>query len=371
MKFSLNEPEKSAPDHDQGDDRSRLIDCLDRIKNDLELRAYSEAASVLESIWIDWFREGRVEELSRLIGTLPEELRKDTPCLLLDLLCSLFSSLSEPEREELLKGKEDKSRKKGVPPLRIETFGGFRVFRAGEAMDETEWEGNQPKLLLKAIICNRSRGGIPKDVVIEALWPEVSAETGERNFKVILYRLRRILEPALDKAHGSSYIRLKGSLIYLDEELVCVDVGEFLTLISKGEKEEKAKGDIKVAAALYEQAVEGYKGEFLPEDLYTRWIDLKRSELRARYIDLLTRLAELHEARGASKKAIHYYQEVLKAEPLLEEAYQRLMTLYANIGHKNAALQIFEQCRAVLSEELGAEPDELTVAIYRKLLAPS
>jgi DNA-binding SARP family transcriptional activator/CRP-like cAMP-binding protein len=256
-----------------------------------------------------------------------------------------------------------------VPQISIKTLGGFQLFRDEALMEETEWEANQPKLLLKAIIAHRSRG-VPKDVLVEALWPEGSPLSGERNFKVILHRLRRTLEPKMDRNFGSSYIHLKANLVYLDEELCHVDLDDFLSSLRQGEKKEEG-GDILSAISIYRQAVDLYTGDFLPEELYVSWVETKRQELETRFINLLFKVAELLEKRGNLKSATDYYKRVLQKDPTLEPAYQRLMLNYANRGMRNAALKAYEDCTRVLQRELDAEPDNLTTSLYKRLIESS
>ena len=236
-------------------------------------------------------------------------------------------------------------------------------------MEESEWEANQPKLLFKAIIAHRSHG-VPKDVLIEALWPEVPTLSGERNFKVILHRLRRTLEPEIDKDFGSSYIHLKANFISLDEELCHVDLDDFLSCCRRGEKKDEAE-DIKSAIALYKQAIDLYSGDFLPEELYVSWAEAKREELRERYFRLLFRMAELLEKRGNFKSATDYYKRVIQQDATSETAYQRLMLNYSRRGMRNAALKAYQDCVKALQNELNTEPDTLTTSLYKKLLESS
>ena len=96
----------------------------------------------------------------------------------------------------------------------------------------------------------------------------------------------------------------------------------------------------------------------------------RREELRRTYLDTLLRLAELLEARGSLTRAAECLQQALHADPALEQACQRLMLLYARQGRRNAALRLYADLQGVLLKELNTEPDELTTAIYRKILEP-
>jgi DNA-binding SARP family transcriptional activator/CRP-like cAMP-binding protein len=254
----------------------------------------------------------------------------------------------------------------GLCQINIDTLGGFCIYRGLTIIEETEWGGYLPKLLLKAIVTHGFHR-VPKDQLIEALWPEVEPQSGERNFKITLYRLRRALEPKMEKAFGSSYVHLKANLIYLDEELCKTDLDDFLSLFRRGEKNER-EGNIEAALFLYNNAIDLYKGDFLSEELYTSWIDIKREELRKLYINLLYRMADIQEKRGTSKVAIDCYKKIIQIDPLSEQVYQRLMTLYSNRRMRTEAIKVYEDCRKAFREGLNTEPEALTTSIYRKIM---
>jgi len=254
----------------------------------------------------------------------------------------------------------------GVSRLRIETMGKFRVFREESLMDEKDWDRAQPKQLFKALV---SHGGVrvPKDVLMDALWPEESPKAAENNFKTTLQRLRKSLEPSIRSEFGSSYVHLDDHLVTLDQELCEVDVDQFLTSIKRGEEREKV-GDIKSALSSYTGAMEIYEGDFLPEEVYAPWANMKREELRQRYIDLLNRVCGLHEKQGALKKATECCRKVIAVDPLMEESYQKLMSLYFNRNMFNDALRVYEECKKVLKAELKTTPDTVTTSLYEKIV---
>lgn len=254
----------------------------------------------------------------------------------------------------------------GVPRLQIRTFGHFQVLRGETLIAEKEWKAKQPKLLLKALIA-RGAAGVPRDVLIEDLWPEASTASGESNFKVVLHRLRKALEPSLSKARGSSYLSLKDNLLSLKKGLCQTDLNDFLVQRQKGRKAEAA-GDVKRAIQYYKAAIGLYVGDFLSEDLYEAWVDVRRTELRSIYIDLLFRMGNLYQQQGGSKKAIECYNSIIKADPACEEAYQKTMLIYANRGMRAESLRVYEECKKALENEVGVTPGTTTVSIYRKII---
>jgi DNA-binding SARP family transcriptional activator/CRP-like cAMP-binding protein len=250
--------------------------------------------------------------------------------------------------------------------INVETFGRFGIYRGLTVIEETGWDGHLPKLLLKSIVAHGSLH-IPADELIEALWPEVDSRSGKRNLKITLHRLRKALEPEMSKAFGSSYIHLKDGLITLDQELCKNDLNDFLSFYRRGEESEK-KGNIDAALLLYDSAIDLYKGDFLAEDLYIPWIDKRREELRKIYISLLNRIADIQERRGTSRTAIDCYKKIIQIDPLSEQAYQKLMTLYSNKHMHTEALRIYKDCQKALREGLDTEPEALTTSLYNKII---
>jgi two-component SAPR family response regulator len=277
-----------------------------------------------------------------------------------------LSNHSDPAIQNMVWEVRRKILRSRVPRLQIETLGGFRVFRGDSLIEEKDWDRQQPKQLLKAIV-SRGTTSIPKEILIEDLWPEEKPKRAENNFKTTLQRLRISLEPTHPQDFGSSYIHLHDSQILLDQELCQVDINQFLSLIKQGEEMEK-RGEEKKALSFFTEALEMYKGDFLKDDLYSPWAENKREELRNKYIELLHQTAHLHDRQGSFKKAIDCFKKVIQADPLLEESYQKLMTLYSEKGFTNEALKTYEACKKVLKKELNSTPDATTDAIYNKIL---
>ena len=286
---------------------------------------------------------------------------------------------AEPELERLLKHPDPSIRAKAakiglalhrstLPRLKIETLGGFRVIRSGSPVKEEEWHGSQAKNLLKAIVA-QGEEGVRKEVLIESLWPEGQPAKVEKTFKSALHRLRQVLEPDMDQRYGYSYVLLKDNRVSLDKEICEVDVDKFLALLKEGEKREESR-QMEEALSAYQEAVDLYQGDFLPDDGYAEWADSRREELRRKYLGLLFRMARIYEDRGTARKAISFYEKAVEFDPFSEEAYRRLMVLYAGMGKRNEALKIYKACEKALREGLDAEPEALTMSLFKKIENP-
>lgn len=256
-------------------------------------------------------------------------------------------------------------RTRALPRIKIRTLGAFQVCRDETPIPESEWKGTRSKDFLKALV---SRGGrhIPKEMLIEDLWPESKA-SGEGTFKASLHRLRRVLEPEIDQKIGSIYLVLQDNLVSLNPDLCDVDAFRFQLLCENARIEEKAHRT-REALDLCLAAKEIYGGDFLPTDRYAPWAEPMRRRLSAVYCDLLSRIGNLYEQRGALHKACQTYHCLLDAEPLDETACRRLMALYARRGLPNKADRVYKTYRRHLEKEFGEHLDPGLEALHRGIM---
>lgn len=252
-----------------------------------------------------------------------------------------------------------------LPKLRIETFGEFRVFKERKNLQEIQWQGSKPKLLLKSIIIH-GKTDIPKEILMEDIWPESSEESGEKKFKINLHRLRKALEPDVKKEFGYFYVKLENGFVSLDPELVSTDIDDFLYLKNKGKKNEN-KNMIDKALSFYKKAADLYHGDCFCEEPYADWIAQKRDDLKMKYIDILQNQAKLYSRNREKEKSVSCLKKIIQVDPVMESAYQHLMITYADLGMRNSAIQTYKLCKETIKKEIGTEPDVKTIKIYNTI----
>jgi DNA-binding SARP family transcriptional activator len=258
------------------------------------------------------------------------------------------------------------ARRARLPNLEILTLGEFSIYRDGRhRIAGHEWRGHLPKLLLKAIIIHGARD-VPKEALIDDLWPETEPAVAMQRFKVTLHRLRSALESRIDRRFRWAYVRLEDHLVSLDPELCGIDTQQFeescaaLQAIAPGEDDERA-------LALCRQASNLYRGDLLPEEPYLPWVEAKRNALRELRVEVLGRMADLLEIRGQTEEVAEVLAAMIEAAPAREDALRRLMALYQARGQRLLALQAYEKFRDFLSSDLDTLPDPATTQLYRRL----
>ena len=74
-----------------------------------------------------------------------------------------------------------------------------------------------------------------------------------------------------------------------------------------------------------------------------------------------------HFAGGQWEAAIGYGQKLLAHDPLLEHVHRSVIRCYLELGARGAAIRQYGSCVECLRKELGIEPMEETMILYRSI----
>ena len=230
----------------------------------------------------------------------------------------------------------------------------------GRVLDEARFPGRQGRLLFAYLVAARSRP-VPRDELADAIWGESPPATWEKALTVIASKLRGLVVEdgiTLTTAFGCYRLDLpEGTWV----DLFAVESG------AQDAEEALAAGELDQARAAAESAESLARRPFLPgED--GAWVEARRRELADVQGRALNVLAEASLRLGDAQDAAKWAEQAIALEPFRETGYRRLMEAHAAAGNRAEALQVYERCRLLLAEELGAYPSPETDSIYRALL---
>ena len=260
-------------------------------------------------------------------------------------------------------GEPDAASSSGGEPrsfVHIHLLGGFRVERDGSPVADRAWQRRSGKALVKMLAAT-SEHRLHRDVLIDRLWPDAGSAAGGNSLHQALLAMRRVLDPPRSATRRESCVRLVGDMVVLVTDSVSIDVDTFETLATQGLR---ARGIGELTAA-----VDAYGGDLLPEDLYEDWADGRREALARLHIEALLALSDVLERQGTLFAAIERAEQALVVDPVREDAHRQLIRLFALSGRRDQALRQYQQCREVLAEELGVDPDPETVALHDAVLS--
>jgi DNA-binding SARP family transcriptional activator len=247
--------------------------------------------------------------------------------------------------------------------LRICLLGPFHVERDGQVITAHDWVRPKDRAVLKLLALDHGRL-VPQDRLCDALWPELDAGSAARSLHVAISRLRKLLgAAALVRRETAGYTLAL-------TEVVWIDVEEFRQLLAQG-REWRRRGAWSPAVHAYRAAAALYRGDLYEDDPYAEWVLGPREQLREAHLALVEELAECLVQVGTPEEAIEHCRRGLAKERTREGLYVQLMRAHAAAGHVADALQVYEQCRRALAEELGVTPGPAVRATHSEVLRDS
>jgi len=96
--------------------------------------------------------------------------------------------------------------------IRIQTLGRFKLWRENEKVDSKQWGRDKTVQLLQYLISNRQRHALHKESIMEHLWEEGD----DRDFKVALHGVNKVLEPNRPSRTEPSFVIRQGVSYQLD-----------------------------------------------------------------------------------------------------------------------------------------------------------
>lgn len=249
--------------------------------------------------------------------------------------------------------------------LRVQTLGPFVVWRGAEAVAAHEWRRDKARQLFQLLLTRRQRL-LERDQIVELLWPGLDGETAERDFKVALSTLYRVLEPALPARALSAYVLREGTLYGLRPGAdLTLDAEQFEQAVRQGDRLAR-QGD-EGFIDRYRAALTLYGGDFLQDYPYDEWASEERERLLGLWLHAADRLAAALAERARWPEVIDVCQAILQRDECWEQAYRLLMLAHARLGNRAQALRTYARCVERLREELDVPPSAATVRLFEEL----
>jgi DNA-binding SARP family transcriptional activator len=250
--------------------------------------------------------------------------------------------------------------------IQIRCFGRFEVFCDGVAV--RQWRRHAARTLLKYLVVHR--GPVHRDVLLDLLWPDMPASSSLNRLRVTLHTLRQALLPTPDGHDPADDIVLNVGPTYVlnPAALIWVDADAFSAHFEAGLRLER-QGRMDAAGREYAAAEALYRDDFLLEDLYEDWTVLRREELTDQYLLLLNKLGQYCLRTDDIEGCIARCHKLLAKEPCSEEAYQRLIRCYLQLGQHRRAARWYDICERTLRQELDVSPSEETQRLHRDIAA--
>ncbi len=249
-------------------------------------------------------------------------------------------------------------------PFRVITFGGFQCQRGDSPLELSAKGPGRPMELLKVLVALGSHN-VRADQLADALWPNVEADYAYKSFTATLHRLRRTLE-------DDDALVLRDGRLTLNRSLVWVDtlaLEQLFDAFDAALRGSDACTDETLRRQSFEEALELYRGPFLPDESEQPFYIACREQLRARLLRFLARIARGWEEARAPEAAADCYLRFIEVDELCEPLYRHLMLCLQRSGAIGEAAVAYERLRTIFSARLKSMPSPETQALYAGLKA--
>ena len=251
------------------------------------------------------------------------------------------------------------------PPCRLAavTLGPFRLYQDGHVVDD--WHGSRGPRIAKYLLAHQQHP-VPRERLMELLWPETDPEVGRRNLHQAVYSLRRTLRR---RQPDLQHIVFENECYCLSPELaVWCDSDEFERRVDEGDRLARDDGRPAEAAAAYADAELLYGGDYLEDTPFEEWALAQRGYLAARHAEAMHDLARLNLALGRVDEAIACARRLLVRETADEVAHQLIIRGQLAAGRRGDALRQYRSCAEALDREYGFAPSSETAALCEQLM---
>jgi DNA-binding SARP family transcriptional activator len=235
------------------------------------------------------------------------------------------------------------------------------------------WHGSMPVSLgparqraVVALLAVHPNTTVHREAIIDALWPDGPPGSAVAVVQSHVSRLRKVLDSGLRGRPGSVVLVSAGTSYRLDVSPDELDLLAFQQLVDRARRA-AAPGDLAAACHQFEQALELWQGEPLAgvDVLAGHPAVVGLTQLRA---SVITEYAQIASGTGLVAKVLPHLRALAEREPLNERAHTQLMICLAASGQQAYALQIYEDLRQRLDNQLGVRPGPELVGTHLRIL---
>ncbi len=203
-----------------------------------------------------------------------------------------------------------------LPPLMaVSVFGRFRCEIAGRPVPFSRRRDQQ----VFAFVILQPECRTSREKLLEAFWPGINHAVALQGLRTTLSRIRHAIVEAAPSVDPQRYFETTGE-VRVNVRAVAVDVHRFVDRVEQGRIDD-ARGAVEGAKHHYRVAQRIYADRVLAAEAPEPSLERHAERLEALYIEVLTRVTELHAATGEFEIAREAVRTLLSCNS--EEARRR------------------------------------------------
>jgi DNA-binding SARP family transcriptional activator len=205
--------------------------------------------------------------------------------------------------------------------------------------------GGAKQRALLAILLLHANQVVSTDRLMDALWEDGAPETGRKALQVYVSQLRKVLGKERLQTKPPGYL-----LRVARDEL---DLERFQRLVASGE---------------FREGLSLWRGPAFAEFVYQRFAETEIGRLEDLRLECIENRIDADLAAGRHSSVVSELEALVKKHPLREGLRSQLMLALDRSGRQAEALEVFQEGRGALVDDLGIEPSRGLRELERSIL---
>ncbi len=209
--------------------------------------------------------------------------------------------------------------------------------------------GTRKSLALIAYLATK-KSAVQRDILDNLLWPELDSEKARRNLRSELARIHRSL--------GNNIVLNELQALKINTAEIEVDLWQLNEALQQSDTTRLTK--------LYEgDLLEGF---YLKDsEVFESWLEEARESLQTSIIRTLENAVKQSENEQQFAEAFKYSKDIIKLDPLNEDAYLAAIRYAVIINDRIGGLNLYQELEHMLAKEFSVEPSQEAQLLAEKL----
>lgn len=254
------------------------------------------------------------------------------------------------------------SEKKESQILDVQMLGGLSITCGTNSLLSDTSRRGKVWDLLEFILINRNRG-YSSENLIDLLCQDEKSDNPQAVIKNLAYRLRKLLDSAGFPA--KDYILYQQGVYSWNPQISCTIDTELFE--EKWKQAENQNITREQRLSLYLEAIDIYRGRFLPKSASKEWVLPLTAYYHRLYVECINGAYQILSQGRSLEPMVSILGRAIIVDPYDENLYAMLIETFISLGRYNDALDTYDRVTSLLFNELGIAPSQRIRALYSEI----
>ncbi|MBO7402023.1 MAG: diguanylate cyclase [Lachnospiraceae bacterium] len=247
--------------------------------------------------------------------------------------------------------------------IHIKMLGEFSLTYKGNVISDKDNRSKKVWTLLEYLVAFHDKE-ISQSTLIDLLWSDEKSDDPFNSLKTLLHRARVLLD-GLNHPSQKLIVHRRDSYGWNTSIPYDLDTDMFEALCTKAAQPTLSDGE---RQPLYEQAMELYKGEFLPKNNSDTWAVSLASHYQSTYTKLVYDYCDLLARQGAYDRVVEICNQAVMFDPYDEHIHYLLIDALYRSGQQKKSIQRYQAVITMFYDKFGLSPSKELTNLYQEII---